>query len=153
MFAFQVTSVWLTTAMLFVQTVCPGLTVGCSCKQTMTSCCSNQETCCFGSREFSTSSLGSCPHCNRSSESDEPECGFQQDSVCHCGDFIPVESPSQVVPETTSSLEHLLALIVCTNCGVTTILIEAPAPIPPPVPSSEELTHNYTQIVLCVWLT
>lgn len=147
----QVTAVWMTAIMLFVQSVCPGLVMGCGCQQAGSSCSMDQAACCCGSGEAEGSTH--CPHCNPPAEPNESEDGFRQHSVCHCGDFAPVEPVSQSVPEATTSLEHLLTLIVCTNLGVTTILPEAASPTPPPVPSSEELTHNYKQVVLCVWLT
>jgi hypothetical protein len=46
-----------------------------------------------------------------------------------------------------------LDLISGIHPGLTTKVVVAPAPAPPPVLSSEELTHHYKQIVLGVWLT
>jgi hypothetical protein len=138
--------------MLLAQAVCPGLVLSCGCQHARSSGSINEKgCCCCGKVDVDTTA--SCPHCNPPVKSDSPVSG-ERDSVCHCGDFVPIAPADQTIPESSeSSLRYVLDLIVGICPGLTTKVVAAPAPAPPPVLSSEVLTHNYKQIVLGVWLT
>ena len=138
--------------MLLMQAVCPGLAFSCGCQHEWNPGSIREAgCCCCGKTEVETTA--SCPHCNPPVEADTPASG-EPGSGCHCGDFAPVAPAEQTVPESSeSSLRHILDLIVGIHPGLTTKVVLMPAPAPPPVLSSEELTRNYKQIVLGVWLT
>lgn len=150
--AIQVTSVWLTTAMLFVQAVCPGLAGDCGCQPGNAFCGSTNVTesnICRCSSSAGDASLG-CPHCQRASGKPEPT--MQSESVCHCGDQAPVEPTMPGVPESPSSsvlLDWIGGSIAC----FTTAPLLSPAPVHSQVPSSMVLIPHFKQVVHCVWLT
>lgn len=155
----QAISVWMTVAMLLVQAVCPGSTFGCGCQISLSSCESVDQECCCSTDEAG-SSTGNCPHCNPVSEPNESSEShwladeYQQNSFCHCGEIAP---PIPVEPNVPESSETTLKLVqdLISNVGgcLEPELVPASTPSPPTVSSSEERTHNFKQVVLCVWLT
>lgn len=145
-------AVWTTVAMLLTQAMWPGLVLGCGCQHTR-SCGSVHEDACCCCAKVETENSSGCPHCGPPAASEEPASG-ERESICRCGDFVPLAPADQTIPEPSeSSLRYVLDLISGIHPGLTTKVVVAPAPAPPPVLSSEELTHHYKQIVLGVWLT
>lgn len=149
----------MTVAMLLMQMLCPGLVFGCSCQHSPSGNADDGQEC-FCSGDQSPLTAGSCPHCtpllgaSGRHDSNTPADGFQQDSMCHCGDFTPVLPSEQSVPDSAEvQLKHALNLLVSIDGCLTIRVIPVPAPALPPMPSSKELTQHYRQVVLCVWLT
>lgn len=79
---------------------------------------------------------------------------LEKSPVCHCGDFVPLGPLQPGSQESTELVQnvvwHLLAAVDLRS-GLQAA--DAPFPAPPPVFSSEQLQHNYKQVVLCVWRT
>lgn len=151
----QVTTVWMTAAMLFAQAVCPDIGFGCGCQRIDSSTCSLTQKGCCCSKESESSPQSECPHCSPPAESQERDNEFQQDSICHCGDGVPLEPVQQRIPDSSeSSLKLLVDQIVNNNnaCLATTI-IPAPTAASPAVPLSQEHEQPSKQSVLCIWLT
>lgn len=150
----QVSLVWMSAVMLIAHPVCPILTLGCDCQQSVCSLCSKDQGTCCCSNALANYDSATCSHCHPPAASKESEAGGpQRNSLCHCCDSAPANRAPQNIPDPASSLKNLVDLIICTHLGVVSPCVDAPALMPPPVPSSEELTHNYKQVVLCVWLT
>lgn len=158
----QVAAVWMTVTMLLAQMVCPGVAFGCGCQSTAT-CFSGQRACCC-SGEKAKVTTRSCPHCHpvsdSSTESDAPQLArgtakkSEWGTVCHCSDDAPRIPAEEYIPDASESDFRLLWDVISNfdSCLSTQVVLEC-SPMRPRVPSSEELTHNYKQIVLCVWLT
>ncbi|WP_146506809.1 hypothetical protein [Thalassoglobus neptunius] len=149
---------WMTFALLLMQTVCAGMDFGCGCGSLPSPCKAGEEDCCCSGEE--AFDAGTCSHCSPVSEFDDSHRsdgnadGFQRVSVCHCGEFTPRSSEEQGIPDASESVfKHLLAAIVSGDECIRTRLIFAPTLGNSQVPSHVELTHNYKQVVLCVWLT
>lgn len=140
----QSTSVLLTVAMLLLQAAFPG--VGCACVRGMATCNSTDNATCH----CSESSPQTCSHCNSQSDKQSSEGGLDQDLGCHCGDFVPV---APTVPESSESTLIVLDLMANATMALTEKVYSSSTPALPVVLSSEELRHNFKQIVLCVWLT
>lgn len=59
-----------------------------------------------------------------------------------------------MIPESSkSTFKHFFDLIVGNDISWTTKVALASTPAPPPMPLSEDPTHNDKQALLCVWLT
>jgi len=151
---FQVTSVWLTAAMLLVQTVCLGLVSGCGCQQMISSCpASEQSSCCCA--DDTGRALAGCPHCDQSLD-DSPLTGeavMSEGTVCHCGELAPFEPMFPQIPDSPQQVTSLLDWIAN---GTACVIVDpemATAPVRSQVPSSEALVRNFKQVVYCVWLT
>lgn len=157
----QVIAAWMTAVMLLAQVVCPGLALGCGCQNITPSSPATEQVCrCCCSSGSDSLASGSCPHCNPASESDDSsesdtaDDQFHRHFTCHCGDLVPVLPAEEGIPDSSESLlGQVLGQFASIDWCLRTKVIVAPIPVPPPVLSSEELTHNYTQVVLCVWLT
>lgn len=148
----QATTVWLTTAMLLAQAMCPGLVGGCGCQQSNASCCSTDakesDACCCASSEEDTSQ--GCPQCQAASGNSEP--AVQGESVCHCGRQAPAEPTMPGIPESPNPsilLDWIAGNFVC----FTAAPLLSPAPVHSQVLSSEALILHFKQVVHCVWLT
>lgn len=144
-------SVLLTVAMLLTQAVCPSLGFACGCSVTGESFVT-QATCCCCSQAASMPS--ECSHCASPSEQNVPADDSRHDSACYCGDSAPIEPIAPAAPESSETTLKTLSLIACINvCKNEAVVLSQTTPARPSVLSSEELTHNYRQVVLCVWLT
>lgn len=150
--AIRATSVWLTTAMLLAQAVCPGLLFACGCNRSgRLSCFANRggvsvHTCCTSAESDSSPA---CLHCGVGSHADRSASG---QAVCHCGDY----APSQLALPGVPGSQHLTSLFdwigAGTTCSTTALALPAP-PVHAQVPSSQFLVPHFKQILHCVWLT
>lgn len=149
----QVTAVWMTAAILLAQAVFPSLAFGCGCRHICSADSRSQEICCRTGATHSEPKEA-CPHCGPPAGAAEPGGEFLRDSVCRCGDSAPLIPAEQMIPESSkSTFKHFFDLIVGNDISWTTKVALASTPAPPPMPLSEDPTHNDKQALLCVWLT
>ncbi len=139
--------------MLLAQMVCPGLVMGCVCRQAVASCCtgSEQSACCCA-ETLGQDSL-ECPHCGASSHNPQKDgdAGWHRAAVCHCGDQIPFEPSLLQTPESSEVIILLSWLTQGTVCEIDTPVLPF-TPARAQVPSSDALVPNHSQRVYCVWV-
>jgi len=150
--AVQVITVWLTTAMLLAQTVCPVLAFDCSCWPGTSSACLSGKIdrsgcCCAMSADDSSSA---CTHCRVPSCDDKfPR---HRRSVCHCGDYAPAQPAIPGVPELPGPTSLADWIHAGTTC-LTAATVLPSVPVHARVLSSELLVPHFKQLLHCVWLT
>lgn len=95
-----------------------------------------------------------CSHCSSRGEQSLSADAAEHGAACICGDSFPVEPMVPAVPGSSETALKNLSLIACINgCRNEAVVGATATPARSFVLSSESLTHNYRQVVLCVWLT
>lgn len=150
--AIQAAIVWFATAMLCLQTICPGLVSQCGCQRSASlSCCVTnraQRDCCRVSQGRHLSPT--CPHCDESSSEGTLSPGAA--SVCHCERALPPRSHAPIVPESTDSTSQP-QLTCATHSWAVTPPVLSSTLAQAQVPSWGFLVPRFKQLVHSVWLT
>ena len=142
-FSIRLITVWLTTVMLLLQTVCPVITSGCHCRES--GCC----------REHSAhadlaAQKPRCPHCQKADA--KAACLLELTSpACHCRELIPVPQNVEKSKDVTGSLQTVTSYDVSDSGQI--LVVEGPEIRSSQVVNTVSLVCHYAQIVCCVWLT